>query len=167
MKFVRFVDQLNEKTGFFAAMLVFPLMLIVVYEVILRHIFNSPTVWTYDTLWMLYSMNFLLGGALTLLRKGHIRIDVIHDTFSPKTKLIIDAIIYLLVFFAPCAILTWVSTGYAFDAWASKENLSTTSWAFPAAPIKTIMPITFFLLGLQSVVEVIRNIATLRQKVEL
>jgi TRAP-type mannitol/chloroaromatic compound transport system permease small subunit len=107
-----------------------------VFEVIIRHFFNEPTIWTYDTLWMLYSVNFLLGGAFTLLHKGHIRIDIIHNTLSPKTKLIFDAAIYGIVFFVPAAILTWISAEYAWDSWATGERLSTTSWAFPAGPIK-------------------------------
>jgi len=165
MNFLHFVDRLSEKVGSFAAWLVVPLMLIVVYEVIVRHVFNSPTIWTYDTLWMLYSMNFLLGGAFTLLKKGHIRIDIIHDTLSPRTKLIFDLIVYAFIFCVPCAILTWVSVEYAWDAWASRENLSTTSWVFRAGPIKTVMPIAFFILALQSIAEVVRNIFALRQGV--
>lgn len=167
MKFVHFIDKLNEKVGIFAALLVIPLMLIVIYEVIVRHIFNSPTIWTYDTLWMIYSMNFLFGGAFTLLRKGHIRIDIIHDTLSDRNKLITDTVIYALIFFMPCAILTWVSGGYAWEAWATQENLSTTNFVFPAAPVKTCMPIGFGLLALQSVAEVIRNIHILGQKESL
>lgn len=165
MNFIHFIDRLSEKAGSFAAWLVVPLMLIVVYEVIVRHVFNSPTIWTYDMLWMLYSMNFLLGGAFTLLKKGHIRIDIIHEKLSPRSKLIFDLIVYAIIFCIPCAILTWVSVEYAWDAWASRENLSTTSWAFRAGPIKTVMPIAFFLLGLQSVAEVVRNIFALRQGV--
>ncbi len=167
MKFIRFVDRLSDLTGAFAAWLVVPLMLIVIFEVISRHIFNAPTIWTYDTLWMLYTMNFLLGGAFTLLRKGHIRIDVIYDRFSERTKLIFDTLIYGIIFFIPCALLTWASMKYALDAWSMGENLSTTSWVFPAGPIKSIMPLAFALLSLQSLCEVFRNISTLRQKVEL
>ena len=163
MKFVRFVDALSAKVGTFAAWLVIPLMIVVIYEVIVRHFFNSPTIWTYDTLWMLYSVNFLFGGAFTLLQKGHIRIDIIHDTLSDRGKLITDTIIYAVVFFLPCAMLTWFSGGYAWEAWATGENLSTTNFVFPAGPVKTCMPIGFGLLALQSVAEVIRNIHTLKQ----
>ena len=167
MKFVRFVDRLSALTGAFAAWLVIPLMVIVIFGVISRRFFNAPPMWTYDTLWMLYAMNFLLGGAFTLLRKGHIRIDVVYDRFSERTKLIFDTLVYGIVFFIPCALLTWASTEYAFDAWSMGEHLSTTNWAFPAGPIKSIMPLAFALLALQSLCEVFRNINTLRQKVEL
>lgn len=167
MKFVRFVDRLSESIGLFSAWLVVPLMLVVVFEVIVRHIFHAPTIWTYDTLWMLYSANFLLGGAFTLLRQGHIRIDILQVKLSPRAKLIFDAAIYGVIFFVPTVILTWTSARYAVDAWSMGENLSTTSWVFPAGPIKTVMPIAFSLLGLQCLAEVIRNITELRQKVEL
>lgn len=167
MQFVRFVDKLSNSMGVFAMWLVLPMMLIVIYEVISRHVFNAPTMWTYDTLWMLYSMNFLLGGAFTLLRKGHIRIDIIHDKFMPRTKLIFDTVIYAVVFLVPCVLLTWASVEYAFDAWSMGEDLSTTSLIFPAGPIKSIMPLAFLLVSLQSLAEVVRNINTLRQKVEL
>ena len=166
MYFVSLVDRFTAKVGTVAAWLVVPLMVIVVYEVIVRHIFNAPTLWTYDTLWMLYSANFLLGGGFTLWKKGHIRIDIIHDTFSERAKLVVDTFIYALMFFAPCAVLTWVSGEYAWESWATGENLSTTSWAFPAGPIKTVMPIGFFLITLQSVAEVIRNIIVLRQETD-
>ena len=163
MKFVYFVDKISEKSGLFAAWLVIPLMIVVIYEVVLRHFFNAPTMWTYDTLWMLYSVNFLFGGAFTLLKKGHIRIDIIHNTLSAKGKLISDTIIYAIVFFLPCAVLTWVSGEYAWEAWVTGENLSTTNFSFPAGPVKTCMPIGFGLLALQSIAEVVRNILVLKQ----
>jgi len=167
MKFVRFVDKLNDLVGIFAAWLVIPLMLVVLFEVTARRFFNAPTIWAYDTLWMLYSMNFLLGGAFTLLHKGHIRIDIVQDTFSPRVKLIFDTLIYGIVFFIPCVVLTWSSANYAWESWSMGENLSTTSWIFPAGPIKSILPLAFFLLGLQSVGEIVRNLNALCQKVEL
>jgi TRAP-type mannitol/chloroaromatic compound transport system permease small subunit len=166
MKFVRFVDKLNEHVGGIVSWLVVPLMLVVIYEVSARYLFNAPTNWSYDTLWMLYSVHFLLGGAFTLLRKGHIRIDIIYHTLSPRKRLVFDAVIYAFVVLVPSVILTWVSIGYAVDAWTTGEKLSTTNWFFPAAPIRTVMPIAFFLLALQGVAEIVRNINELSQKVE-
>jgi TRAP-type mannitol/chloroaromatic compound transport system permease small subunit len=58
-------------------------------------------------------------------------------------------------------LLTWAGVKFAAYAWSSGENLSTTNWPFPAGPSKTIIPIGFFLLGMQCVAEIFRNIATL------
>jgi len=167
MKFVRWIDKLNESVGIFSAWLVIPMMSIVLYQVVVRDIFNSATMWTYDTLWMLYSANFMLGGAYTLLHKGHIRIDIIQEKLSFRGKIVFDTMIYLFVFFLPSIVLTWVSAGYAYEAWATGENLSTTTWIFSAGPAKSVMPLAFFLLSLQSLGEVIRNVHSLRKRVEL
>lgn len=164
MRFVRFVDKLSEHIGTVTSWLVVPLMLVVIYEVASRYLFNAPTNWSYDTLWMLYSVHFLMGGAYTLLRKDHIRIDVVYHKLSPRAQLIFDAILYAFVVLGPCLVLTWVSFGYAADAWATGEKLSTTNWFFPAAPIKTILPIAFFLLAVQSLAEIVRNVYALKQK---
>ncbi len=82
MRFIRFVDRLSLWTGNLAAWLVLPLLVVVIHEVALRHLFNAPTAWGYDTSWMIFSAQFLIGGAFTLLRKGHIRIDIVYNVFS-------------------------------------------------------------------------------------
>lgn len=164
MKFVRFVDKLNKYIGTATSWLVVPLMLVVIFEVSSRYLFNAPTNWSYDTLWMLYSAHFLLGGAYTLLRKDHIRIDIVHHKLPPNIQLIFDVVLYIFVVLGPCLVLTWVGVGYAADSWSTGEKLSTTNWFFPAAPIKTIMPIAFFLLAMQSLAEIVRNVYVLKQK---
>jgi TRAP-type mannitol/chloroaromatic compound transport system permease small subunit len=161
MRIVRYVDRISQWTGDFALWLVVPLMLVVIHEVVARHFFNAPTDWGYDTSWMLYSAQFMIGGAYTLLHKGHIRIDIVYNVLSPRAQLIYDTIIYGVVFFFVMILLTWAGVEFALDAWMSGEKLSTTNWLFPAGPSKTIIPVGFFLLGLQSLAEIVRNIAAL------
>jgi len=144
--------------------LVIPLLIVVVHEVIMRHVFNAPTAWGYDTCWMLLSAQFLLGGAFTLLRKGHIRIDIVYGILSRRTKLIYDLIVYTVVFLFPLVLLTWGGVKFAAEAWISDERLSTTNWFFPAGPSKTLIPIGFFLLALQCLAEIIRNINALMKR---
>ncbi|MBI5969169.1 MAG: TRAP transporter small permease subunit, partial [Deltaproteobacteria bacterium] len=119
------------------------------------------TGWGYDTCWMLYSAQFMIGGAYTLLRHGHIRIDIVYNLLSPRGKQIFDAVVYVVVFLFTMVLFTWAGVKFAADAWATNEKLSTTNWFFPSGPIKTIIPVSFFLLGLQSLVELIRNISIL------
>jgi TRAP-type mannitol/chloroaromatic compound transport system permease small subunit len=163
MKFVRIIDRISEWTGAFSAWIVIPLMIVVIYEVFFRHILNAPTRWGYDVLWMLFSAQFLLGGAFTLLRKGHIRIDIVYGTLSEKAKLIYDTINTLVIILPPMFLLTWAGIVFAGEAWASGEKLSTTNWFFPAGPSKSLIPIGFFLLALQCLAEVIRNINELKK----
>lgn len=131
-------------------------MLVVIHEVGRRHFFNAPTGWGYDTSWMLYSVQFMIGGAYTLQRQGHIRIDIIYNLLSPRGKKIFDLFIYGLILLFTMILFTWAGIKFAATAWISAEKLSTTNWLFPAGPIKTVIPIAFFLISLQALRELIR-----------
>jgi TRAP-type mannitol/chloroaromatic compound transport system permease small subunit len=161
MKVVEYVDKISEWTGIVVSWIIIPLTFVVVYEVIMRHFFNAPTGWGYDTLWMLYSAQFMIGGAYTLLKKGHVRIDIVYNTLSPRGQLIFDTIVYAVVFSSIMILFTWAGVRFASEAWATNERLSTTNWFFPSGPSKTVIPVAFFLLSLQSLAELIRNISTL------
>lgn len=161
MKILQYIDKTSEWAGIVVSWIIIPLTFVVVYEIVMRYFFNAPTQWGYDTLWMLYSAQFMIGGAYTLLKKSHIRIDIVHNTLSPKGKLIFDTIIYAMVFLPIMILFTWAGVMFASEAWAKNEKLSTTNWFFPSGPSKTIIPIAFFLLSLQSLAELIRNLSAL------
>lgn len=158
---MQIIDKISIWTGAFSAWLVIPLMLVVANEVIMRHFFNSPTVWGYDVSWMLFSAQFLIGGAFTLLRGGHIRIDIVYSTLSERARDIYDLLITIIVIFPPMVLLGWAGVEFAQEAYSTAEKLSTTNWFFPAGPPKTLIPIGFFLLALQCVAEIIRSVKKL------
>ena len=163
MKFIKKIDRISEWTGAFSAWLVIPLMLVVIHEVLRRHLLNTPTRWGYDICWMLFAAQFLIGGAFTLLRRGHIRIDIVYGVLSDRAKLIYDILIYIVVILPPMVLFTWAGVFFAADAWTTGEKLSTTNWFFPAGPSKSLIPIGFFLLSLQCVAEIVRNIKELKK----
>lgn len=163
MKVVKYIDRLSKWTGLLSVWIVIPLMAVVMYEVARRHFFNAPTGWGYDTCWMLFSFQFMIGGAYTLLHQGHIRIDIVYNILPPRAKLIFDAILYAVAVLFVSGLFTWAGIRFAADAWVTGEKLSTTNWFFPSAPSKTIIPVAFFLLGLQSLAELIRTITLLRK----
>ena len=163
MKWIKHIDRISEWSGTAAAWIVVPLTLLVTYEVVMRYVFNHPSQWGYDTCWMLYGLQFMIGGAYTLLHKGHVRIDIVYNVLSPRKKMIFDILVYLIFFLSVTIILTWAGVKFAVDAWSAGENLSTSTWKFPSGPIKTVIPVAFFLLGLQSLAELVRSLANLRK----
>jgi TRAP-type mannitol/chloroaromatic compound transport system permease small subunit len=164
MRIVKLIDKMSQWTGALSAWIVIPLMVVVIIDVFQRHVLNNPTHWGYDVLWMLFSAQFLLGGAFTMLRNGHIRIDIIYGLLSDRAKLIYDIINTIVIILPPAVLLTWAGIIFAADAWISGEKLSTTNWFFPAGPSKSLIPIGFFLLSLQCVAEIIRNISALKKE---
>jgi len=163
MRIVKLIDKISEWTGALSAWIVIPLMLVVMYEVAMRHFFNDPTAWGYDVSWMLFSAQFLLGGAFTHLRKGHIRIDIVYGTLSERAKLIYDFLINLIIIMPPMILFGWAGINFAAMAYSTGEKLSTTNWFFPAGPPKTLIPVGFFLLALQCLAEIVRSYQKLKK----
>ncbi len=167
MKWLKYIDSISEWTGIAAAWITIPLMLVVMYEVVMRHFFNLPTEWGYDVCWMLFGAQFMIGGAYTLLHQGHVRIDIVYNVLSARGKLIFDAVVYVLFFLFVMGLLTWAGIQFAAESWRTGENLSTSGWLFPSGPIKTVIPVAFFLIILQSLAELIRNLSILMKEKKL
>jgi TRAP-type mannitol/chloroaromatic compound transport system permease small subunit len=165
--FIKFIDKISEWTGALSAWIVIPLMLSVMYEVTARKLFNAPTMWSYDTNWMLYSLQFMVGGAYTLLKRGHIKIDIVYSVFSKRGKLIFDTVSYAIVILPAMVLFTYAGVKFAGDAWSCGEKLSTSDWFFPSGPVKTVIPVAFFLMSLQSLADIIRNILILTKGEEI
>ncbi len=158
MGLLDFIEWVNEKGGMIGAWLVIPLNAVVVYEVLIRYVFNNPTDWVYDTAWMLFSAMFLLGGGYTMLHKRHVRIDIIFSYLPKRVQAWYDAFFYAVLFCPIMGVLTWKGVQFAARAWTTNEYLSTTLWHFPAGPVKTMIPIGFLMLGMQGLVELVRNL---------
>ena len=163
MRLIRIIEKISTFMGGIATWMVFPLMLVVMYEVAMRKFFNAPTAWTYDTCWMIFAAQFLLGGGYTHMRKGHIRIDIVYTMLSPKAQKIYDLWINIIIILPPMILFTWAGIEFAAEAWVTNEKLSTTNWFFPAGPPKSLLPLGFFLLALQSLAEIIRYIDQIRK----
>jgi TRAP-type mannitol/chloroaromatic compound transport system permease small subunit len=163
MKWIKYIDRISEWTGRASAWTVLPLTLLVTYEVVMRDFFNQPSNWGYDVCWMIYGMSFMIGGAYTLLHKGHVRIDIVYNVMPPRMKSVFDSVVYLVFFLFVTIVFTWAGIKFAADAWVSGEYLSTSTWKFPSSYIKTVIPVGFFLLGLQSLAELVRSLSNLRK----
>jgi len=166
MRILDLIEKINAHAGLFAAWLVIPLNAVVVYEVVIRYVFNNPTDWVYDTAWMLFSAVFLLGGAFTMIEKRHVRIDIIYGALPKKAQLWCDMFFFGVVLIPVLAILTWKGYQFAKLAWMTGENLSTTLWVFPAGPSKTLIPVGFGLLLLQGFIELLKTLGEIRGKRE-
>ncbi|MFA4911293.1 MAG: TRAP transporter small permease subunit, partial [Desulfobacteria bacterium] len=93
--FINTIDAINDWTGRIFSWLIIPIIVIVVYEVILRKVFDAPTIWAFELTTILYGVHFMLGVPHTLLHKGHVSIDLIYSRFSPKVQAYIDVVTYI------------------------------------------------------------------------
>lgn len=156
--FLKGIDRLSEWTGKGVSWIVLVLTVAMGYEVIARYAFNAPTKWAYDISYMLGGTFFLLGAAYTLRVGGHVRIDLIYNRFTPRTRAIIDLAFTLLFFFPLWGMLLYKLIPYVYYSWAIGERTLESFWRPPIYPFKTVMPVGVLLLLLQGLAEFIRSL---------
>jgi len=132
------------------------LTLSVTYEVFMRYVLNSPTVWAFDMMVQMYGALFLMAGPYALSQDGHVRADVVYRLFPVRVQASVDFLLYLIFFFPGMLALFWFGAEIASDSWRYKE----VSWNSPARIqvyfFKTLIPVAGGLLILQGVSELMR-----------
>lgn len=156
------IDSASRWTGIVFSYLIVPLTLVVVYEVLSRF-FNHPTIWSFELSNFLYGAYFMLVAAYGLLYKSHVTIDLFSGRFSTKTQAVMSLICYCFIYFPFIAVFLYFGVSYAANSWQMMEK-SWSIWGPPIYPIKTIIPITAFLLLMQGISEVIKTIDILVRK---
>ena len=145
-----------------------PLVLAVSYEVIARYFFHAPTIWVFDVTYMLYGTIFMLGAAYALHKGAHIRTDFFFETWSTRTKGVINSIAYLGLFFP---IADPVPDRRAPMRPGTRSVINETSEQTPWRPIlwpfKMVVPLTCLLLMIQGVSEVIKSLHAALTGIEL
>ncbi|NDF76476.1 MAG: TRAP transporter small permease subunit, partial [Betaproteobacteria bacterium] len=155
-RLLRTIDKITEISGNIFAWLMVPLVGGVVWEVVSRYFFHQPTEWSYDLTYMLYGTMFMLGAAYTLRRGAHIRTDFLWDNFSNQTKGWIDTIAYVGLFFPALMLLFWVGLEEFTHAFSLSERSEQTVWRPLLWPMKLAVPVSFFLLMVQGISELIK-----------
>ena len=161
-KFFLAVDRISTFAGQAFAWLIVALTLLICWEVFSRYALNSPHAWAFDVQIMMYGTLFMMAGAYTLSKNGHVRGDILYGFFKPRTQAFFDLILYLAFFLPGVVALAWAGYHYAAESWAINEHSSITANGPPLYPFKTIIPIAGGLLLLQGLVEILRCIVCLR-----
>ena len=166
IRLVRVIDKFTDATGTWVAWLNVPLMLVVVWEVAARYLFDAPTLWSYDVTYMLYGAIFMLGSAYALHKGAHIRTDFFFEKWSIRTRGTVDSVAYLAFFFPSIFVFLLVSGvegWYAFEIGETSEQ----PWRPIMWPFKLVVPLTCLLLLVQGVSETIKSVYAARTGIEL
>jgi TRAP-type mannitol/chloroaromatic compound transport system permease small subunit len=161
-KLLLFIDRVSTWVGQAFSWLIVALTLLVSWEVFSRRFFDSPHAFTFDAMIMMYGTLFMMAGAYTLSKNGHVRGDVLYGFFSPRLQAGLDLALYLLFFIPGIIALVWAGYYFAADSWAIKEHSSVTADGPPLYHFKTVIPIAGAMILLQGVVEIVRCVVCLR-----
>lgn len=155
--FLLAVDRFSTWIGKACAWSVVLLTVLISWEVFSRYVLNRPHAWVLDAQIMLYGLLFMMAGAYTLSKNGHVRGDVLYGFLRPRTQAIIDLTLYIIFFLPGVIALTWAGWTYANESLAIREQTFNAD-PIPVYPFKFVIPVSGFVLLLQGFVEIIRCI---------
>lgn len=158
-----FIDKVSSWVGQAFSWLIVALTFLISWEVFSRYVLNHPNPWSFDLMIMMYGTAFMMAGAYTLAKNGHVRGDVLYGFFPPRLQAGLDLILYFVFFIPGVIALVWAGYTYAAESLAINEHSTLTANGPPLYPFKMVIPISGALLLLQGVVEIVRCIVCLRE----
>jgi TRAP-type mannitol/chloroaromatic compound transport system permease small subunit len=166
IKFIRFIDLLSAWVGKAFGWCILIMTIGVGYEVIVRYLLRDPTSWSFDLSYIMYGALFMMAGAYTLSRDGHVRGDVVYRLWKPRVQAVIEIILYFVFFFPGILALIFAGWDYAMESWSYNNGRGEVSIQSPAGvPVfqfKTLIPAAGTLLFLQGLAQVCRCIVCMR-----
>jgi TRAP-type mannitol/chloroaromatic compound transport system permease small subunit len=160
---IRTIDLLNKSVGHAFAWCIVILTLGVSYEVFVRYVLRDPTSWAFDLSYILYGALFLMAGAYTLSRGGHVRADVFSRRWRPRTQATVELVLYFIFFFPGVLALVIAGWGYGHESFVIREVSVNSPAGVPVWPLKMLIPAAGVLLTLQGIAEVLRCLLCLHE----
>lgn len=165
LRFVRFADGLSAWFGKTFGWLIMLMTIGVSYEVVVRYIFNAPTSWSLDVSFIMYGTLFMMGGAYTLSRGGHVRGDFLYRLWPVRVQASVDLLLYVIFFFPGVTALIFAGWKYASRSWQYGEVSVNSPAGIPIFQFKTVMVAAGILLFIQGLAQICRCILALRDGV--
>jgi TRAP-type mannitol/chloroaromatic compound transport system permease small subunit len=154
-RFASFIDRVNTQVRI-ARFLILAMAMIVTLEVVLRYVFNRPTLWAWEVNSQILCACAILAGGYALVNREHVNVDLLYRRFSMRTKAIVDLCTSSLTFLF-CGVAVWKMGIMAWDSLKSFEH-APTIWRPPLYPIKMIIAFGALLLLLASVSKFISDL---------
>jgi TRAP-type mannitol/chloroaromatic compound transport system permease small subunit len=161
-KFMLAVDRFSTWMGQLFAWLIVLLTFAISWEVFSRYVLGKPHAWMLDAQIMMYGILFMMAGAYTLSKNGHVRGDVLYGFFRPRTQATLDLILYIIFFLPGVFAMTWAGWTYFQESLAIREQTFNAD-PIPVYPFKFFIPLAGAILLLQGFVEISRCIICIRQ----
>lgn len=154
-KVLHLIDNFNEWCGKVFSILSAVLMLVVIYDVLMRYLLTRPTIWGLEmSNYLLAGLTFL-GAGYCLLHNGHVKVDIIYTKWPRRLQAAVDVGTYLIVF-CLCYVLIKYGGEVALES-LREGRRSTSIWAPPLWPSQMLVPAGALLLGLQALAKWLRD----------
>ncbi len=171
MKFIKSfldaVDKVSVWAGKAVSWLLLVLIFALTYDTFMRYLFRSPTVWAFDISYMLGGTIMLMGMAWVTVRREQVRVDILYTRYSPKMKIIVDAVLNMLLFFPLFAMLLQRAIPRAMYSFTIGEFSEVGFWRPILWPYRWMIVLALVLWVLATLGWVIRDLYKLKRGEEL
>jgi TRAP-type mannitol/chloroaromatic compound transport system permease small subunit len=155
--FTRTVDWISEKSGIFISFWTVNAVVFYFFEVVMRYIFNQPTIWVHEASFLLFGMQYLLAGAFALLHGSHVRVDVVYNFLPVRGRVGMD--IFTSMFFFMFAFALVITSWTFFQNSYSMDERTVETWGIQYWPVKAMMLLGSVLLLLAGLSKLTKDIA--------
>lgn len=165
LRYIRIADTISAWFGKAFAWLILVMTFGIGYEVFVRYVLRDPTSWAFDISYIAYGTLFLMGGAYTLSRNGHVRGDFIYRLWQPRTQARVELVLYFLFFFPGILALIFSGWKYASRSISQLEVSVNSPAGIPVFHFKAVIVAAGILLFIQGIAQVFRCIICMRTNV--
>jgi TRAP-type mannitol/chloroaromatic compound transport system permease small subunit len=161
---VRAIDRLSVALGGVAAAIVILLVILMLYDVVMRYAFNAPTVWGNDINTWLMGASFVLSIAYAMSTDSHVRVDLLYNNATKHRMRVVDLIGFSLLVLPTVSWITWGLFGHFLEALKSGERSGTGGWNPIVWPFRLVLFVGFMMLSIQIVAEIVKRVLSLAGK---
>lgn len=160
-KLILQIDRLSKAVGHAFAWCIIVLTFGTAYEVFVRYALRDPTSWAFDMSYIMYGGLFLMAGAYTLSRNGHVRGDIFYRKWPSRVQAGVEMVLYFIFFFPGVLALMIAGWGYGTESMRIREVSVNSPVGVPIWQLKMLIPVAGFFLTLQGIAEVLRCVVCL------
>jgi TRAP-type mannitol/chloroaromatic compound transport system permease small subunit len=164
-QFLLFIDRLSAGVGKAFGWCIVIMTLGTCYDVFMRYLFRAPTNWAFDVSYFMYGALFMMAGAYTLSRNGHVRGDFVYRMWPYRVQASIDLVLFIIFMLPGMGALFYYGIPYAKISWQIHEVSIYSPTGAPVYPHKTLIPIAGALMVIQCFAEIVRCIICIRDGV--
>lgn len=161
-RLITIIDKISAWVGKAFAWCILILAFGVGYEVFVRYVLGDPTAWAFDISYMMYGTLFMMAGAYTLSRDGHVRGDVVYRLWKPRTQARVELVLYFIFFFPGVFALILAGWKYAYRSVGYLEVSVNSPAGVPIFQLKAVIVAAGVLLLIQGIAQVMRCIICMR-----
>ena len=155
-RIIDIIESISGWTGEFVCYWSLIAVLVYYYEVLARYVFNSPTNWAHESMFLMFGMQYLISGAYAFREDSHVRVDVVVQYLPARARAFVDIVSSAFFFIFAVTLLAtgWLFVKDAIDVW----EVSFTEWAVQYWPVKISIVVGALLIILQGIARLIKDV---------